>query len=81
MCTKVAVNSHILHLTQFAQQFVNLAVEYNLFLSFNINIYITPIITRDLENNKFILRVLEMSLNFTKLGNFLGKMLPVNKFT
>jgi len=32
-----------------------------------------------MENNKYIFEVLEMSLNLTKSGNVLEKILPVKK--
>ena len=38
---------------------------------------IIPCILENLENNKFIFQVLEMSSNFTKSGNELEKILPV----
>jgi len=36
-----------------------------------------PHILENLENNKFIFKVLKMSLNFAKSGNILEKILPV----
>jgi len=38
-----------------------------------------PPILENLENNKFIFKVLEISLNFTKSGNVLEQVMPVNK--
>jgi len=40
-----------------------------------------PRILKNLENNKFIYQVLEMSLNVTKSGNGVEIILPVKKST
>jgi len=40
-----------------------------------------PHILENLENNKFIFQVLEVSLDFTKSGNVLEKILPVKNST
>jgi len=40
-----------------------------------------PHVLENLENNKLIFQILEMSLNFTKSGNAMEKILPVKNST
>ena len=46
-----------------------------------LNLTVLPHVLENLQNNKFIFQMLEISLNFTKSRNVLENILPVKKST